>query len=482
MIKRYTHYFWVAFACICLLGCQQWDDRISIANDNLGKTLLAQIEQQSDLSTFRGLLVKSGYDKLIASSQNFTVFAPNNKALATLDMATLQDSTSLKMFVGNHIALQTYAVTQNSVDTRIQLINGKFVTLNKNKLGDLTIATPNAFAANGVLHVLDTYSQVLPNIWGFINDPKNNYAQNNIIGKLKYTAFNPLKAIVDSISATTGRPVYRPGTGFEQKNAFTDLVYNLEDESKQYTYFILTDNTLATEITKVLPFFKTSTTDSSYNLAAYNVVKDVAVQGYYTPDNLPATLQSKFGVTIPILKSAIINTIKLSNGIAYVLNKADFNVKEKIAPIVVQAESSSTFMQAVTSTTFAVMDKINPNTNENFRTILFAGHGVTNFWVRYRVPQVPAAKYKVYWVAFNDQSRANYTSSGVTPPATLTQRLAMGNVVNTTFPYITVTLNNYSEVLLGEYTTNNYGYLDVFLQGSGTTPIVLDYFKLVPVL
>ncbi|PWK18117.1 fasciclin domain-containing protein [Arcicella aurantiaca] len=481
MIKKYTYLLILVISCISL-SCERWDDRISLTDASLGRNLLEQISTQPDLSKFQELLVKSGYDKLISASQNYTVFAPSNKALEGFDITSLKDSASIRAFVGNHIALQAYSMPSTSTETNIKLLNGKYAKLNKGVFGESAIVTANVFVGNGVLHILDKYSPVLPSLWSYINSAKEEFAQNKLIANLAYYSFNPEKAIVDSISGTTGRPIYRPGSGFELKNQFTDAVYDLNDEAKQYTYFILNDPALTTEIAKVSPYFKTSTTDSTYTASAWNVVKDLAVEGYYTPDKLPDVLKSKFGVEIPLSKTAIVKTIKLSNGIAYIFNKVDFKLQDKIQSIVVEAETNPVLMQSIASATYAILEKKNPNTNLTTKHLLIAGHAVTNFWVRYRIPQVPAAKYKVYWVAVNDQSRTNYTSSGVTPPVTLTQRLAMGNVTNTTFANVTVTLNNFSEVLLGEYTTNKYGTLDIFLQGSGTTPIVLDYVRLVPVL
>jgi len=481
MIKKYTYFLLLVISCISL-SCEKWDDRISLTDAALGRNLLEQISSQPDLSKFQELLVKSGYDKLISASQNYTVFAPSNKALEGFDITSLKDSSSIRAFVGNHIALQSYPMPSTSTVTNVRLLNGKYIALTKGLLGESPISTANTFVGNGVLHVLDKYSPVLPSLWSYINSTKDEYVQNKLIANLAYYSFNASKAIIDSISGTTGRPIYRPGSGLELKNQFTDAVYDLSDESKQYTYFILNDQTLATEVAKVSPFFKTSTTDSTFTASAWNVVKDVAVEGYYAPDKLPDVLKSKFGVEIPLNKTAIVKIIKLSNGIAYVFNKMDFKVQDKIQPIVVEAEGNSTFMQSISSATYAILEKKNPTTNLTTKHLLIAGHAVTNFWVRYRVPQVPAAKYKVYWVAVNDQSRTNYTSSGVTPATTLVQRLAMGTVTNTTFANVTVTLNNFSEVLLGEYTTDRLGNLDIFLQGSGTTPIVLDYVRLVPVL
>lgn len=479
MIKKYAYLLIATIFGLSMLACQQWDEHITLSDDKLSRNLLEEISLQPTLSKFKDLLVSSGYDKIISSSKNYTVFAPTNTALEKLDMTTLKDTMALKAFVGNHIAVQSYSMPTTTEELRIRLLNDKYVSFTKGLVGEAPVVNANAYVANGVLHTIDKYAEVLPNLWSYVNSTKADYVQNKVLSGLTYLSFNPSKAIVDSISATTGQPVYRKGSGFEQKNQFSDLVFDLNDETKQYTYFILTDAAFSTEITKLTPYFKTSTTDSTYNASAWNVIKDVAVEGYYTLDKLPDVLQSKFGVSIPIVKSGIVKTIKLSNGVAYVISKIDFKPQDKLQPIVIQGETYNEQLQTIGSRTIVVRDKYNPLTKQNFKDLSIIAHAVTNFWVKYRVPQVPAAKYKVYWVALNDQTR-NHSSN--TLPITVNQKLAMGSLTSTSFAYITTKNDDYTEVLLGEFTTTGYRNLDIFLVANGTASMSLDYIKLVPVI
>ncbi|MFN8354914.1 MAG: fasciclin domain-containing protein [Spirosomataceae bacterium] len=460
---------------VSLLACKPWDDHLALSDDKLGRNLLEEISNQPNLSKFKDLLVSSGFDKIISSSKNYTVFAPTNTALEKLDLSTLKDSTALKAFVGNHIALQQYALSTE--EQRVRLLNDKYLSITKTAVGDAGVVSANSFVSNGVLHTIDKYNDVLPNLWTYVNNTKTDYVQNKVLANLTYLSFNAAKAIVDSISATTGQPVYRKGSGFEQKNQFSDLVYDLSDETKQFTYFVLADAAFASEITKLNPYFKTSTTDSTYNAASWNVIKDLAVEGYYNVDKLPESLTSKFGVTIPIVKSAIVKSIKLSNGILHVMSKVDFKVQEKIQPIVIQGETYNEQLQTVGSRVIVVRDRFNLVTNQNFKDLSIIAHGVSNFWVKYRVPQVPAMKYKVYWVALNDQTR-NHSSNSL--PITVNQKLAMGSLSSATFAYTAVANNNFSEVLLGEFTTTGYRTLDIYLVANGTNSMALDYIKLVP--
>jgi hypothetical protein len=93
---------------------------------------------------------------------------------------------------------------------------------------------------------------------------------------------------------------------------------------------------------------------------------------------------------------------------------------------------------------------------------------------------VPALKFKVYWVALHD----NINSS----TATFTQKLAVGTPLATTFPYITVALNDYNEIYIGEFTMPTYSpFLNIYLTAANTTTantnaIVCDYIRLEPVL
>lgn len=478
MKKQYS-FLLIVLLGVCIAACQKWDDRITVSNEALTRTLFSEIKAQPDLSKFSELLVKTGYDKLLGASKTYTVWAPTNKALESLDAATVSDTTALKLFVGNHIALQTYPMPASAQEVRIRMLNDKYLAFTTGRIGEATIAGSNKYVANGVLYTLDKPAVVVPNLMSFITTSKDTYVQNKVLSSLSYLVLNPDKAIVDSISSTTGRPVYRPGTGIEQKNKFTDLVYNLADESKQFTYILLTNDAFASEITKLSPYFKTSTADSTYNLASYQVVKDLAVEGLYTADKLPAVLKSKFGVDVPLDKAALVRTVTLSNGIAYVFSKSNVTVQSRLQPIVVQGENYQSQLQNVASTAIAIREKLNPITGQTFRDLSIIAHGVTGFWVRYRVPEVPNMKYKVYWVALNDQTR-NYRTNAL--PIVVNQRLAMGSLTSTTFANTAVPNDTYTEVLLGEYTTTSFGTLDMYLIANGTNSMALDYIKLVPVI
>lgn len=499
LINKKTMYFKTTLLCTLffaffLAGCKKWDDHTKLTNQDLNKNLSDEISQRSNLSKFYEYLKKTGLDKELSSSKTYTVWAPTNDALQTLDPTIANDSAKLRAFIGNHIALESFFKSGTSQPVRVAMLNGKRVTFSGSKFDDATVTEADKYVGNGVLHVIDKMAPVYLNAWELQDNTKTTYQQSAYILSLTRKVFDPTNAIIDSISSQTGLPVYHPGSDSVLKNSFNTDVYDLQDESKQYTYFILTDAALNSEIAKLTPYFKTSTTDSTRSLASYGVVRDLIVDGYYTIDQLPSLLTSKFGVKIPIDKSKIIETRKLSNGVAYVISGINFDVKDKIPTVIVQGENYRGFYDAAGNpvtprqnnvSAIFIRYRVNPNNGQQFTDMFAYGHGISGLNALYTT-KLSSLKYKVYWVAVNDTLRLN----GNVNPVTFTQKLAMGargaNLLPTVAPLTNnITPLNYNEVYLGDYVMPAYGNLNMFLTanastGNGTNSLNLDYIKLVP--
>ena len=491
---------------VSLVACKKWDEHNKVENQDLSKNLLEEISQRSNLSKFHEYLKKTGLDKELSSSKTYTVWAPVNDALQTLDPAVIADTARLRQFIANHISYQTFFTRNAQVPMRVPMLNGKQITFSSTKFDEATITEADKYVSNGVLQVIDKMAPVLPNAWELVNNTKTLFQQSAYILTLTRNVFDPTNAIIDSISSTTGQPIYRPGTDSVLRNVYNTEVYDLQNEAKQYTYFILDNAAYNAEITKLNPFYKTSTADSTKNLASFAVVKDLTVEGLYTEAQLPPSLTSKFGVTIPIDKSKIVETRRMSNGIAYVMSAINFVPKDKIPIVVVQGENYRGFFDvagnAVTPrqnnvSAIFIRSRITPPTalepNVPFTDMFAYGHGITSLNAQYRVQNLPSVKYKVYWVAPNDTL---VMSSTTIVTAAFTQRLAMGtrtatgaNLLPTVAPLppLNVKPLSYNPVYLGDYTQAAFGTLDMFLTNATATTgepggnrLNLDYIKLVP--
>ncbi len=461
-----------------LTGCSKVkDDRNEITDPALQKNLLELISEDSRLSSFKEYLVKTGYDKVLSSSKAITVFAPANSALASLDPAIVNDAVKLKKFIGNHIALKQYRTAELGIKTRIGMLNGKYCNMQQTKIEDAAIITADKYANNGMLQVIDKALPALDNCWEFLSNSSDApVKQKNFMLSLFRKVFDTSKAIFVGINPLTGEPIYQAGTDSVFTNLFLNRVQNLEKEEKQYTLFMLTDAAWDAEQTRFAPYFVTNTPDSNALVTGWNVIKDFAVDTVYQPNAIPDTITSKFGTRLPVERSAIVKTVKTSNGIIYIMNRMNVLPASKFKTITIQGEAYNAQSTNRRSNTY-FRDRYNTLTGFDFTDVLVLGHGVSLFHLRYDIPEVPSIKYKAYWVAVNDFQTATYS-----------QRLAIGVSTATTFPYTVVGLNNYNEVYIGEFTQTKYSpVLNVYLVGANSTtaavnPLVCDYIKLVPSL
>lgn len=468
----------VSMSVLLFYGCTKLtEEHNAVTDDSLKKTLTEVISSNSELSTFSKYLVQTGYDKVISSSKNYTVFAPVNSALATLDAAIINDPVKLKKFVGNHIALQLYSTRNITSLTRIIMLNGKYNNMQNSKIDEATITSADKYASNGLLQVVDKMLPALDNSWEFLTtNAAAPVKQKTFMLSLFRNVYDVSNAVIIGVNPATGDPIYQTGTDSIFTNLFWNKVYDLRDEKKQYTLFMLEDAAWDAEVVKYTPYFVTNTPDSNTLVTSWNVLKDFAIDTVYDPSSIPDTIVSKFGTKLPVNRSAIVKTIKTSNGIIYILNKADVQPASKFKPYLIEAENYNATSNNRRGNTY-FRDRYNSLTGKDYKDVLVFNHGVALFNIRYDITEVPSIKYKAYWVAVNDFQTAAFT-----------QKLGIGTATSTTFGYTSVAVNNPNEVYIGEFIMTQYRpVFNIYLTAANSTtaavnPLVCDYIKLVPSL
>jgi uncharacterized surface protein with fasciclin (FAS1) repeats len=468
--------FFLAAISLLTAGCKKMtDEHNAVIDPSLKKNLMDMIDENPDLSTFAGYLRQTGLDKELISSKSFTVFAPRNGQLVGVDQAILTDANRLKKFISNHIAGQVYLTTLINTPTRINMLSGKYNAMHTTTIEGATIITADKYASNGVLQIINNVLPALDNCWEFMsNNTLAPAKQSAFMQSLFRNVFDPTNAIVIGVNPLTGDPIYQAGTDSVYTNLFWNQVHDLRNEKKQYTYFMLADATWDLEVNKFSPYFQTSTTDSTLMTTRWNVVKDFAVDTLYNPSTIPDTILSKSGTKLGIDRTAIVRTIKTSNGIVYIMSKLDVQPLHKFKTYLIQAENYNSTSHDRRGNTY-FRDRFNTVTGSDFRDVLVLNHGVALFNVRYEISEMPKVKYKAYWVALNDFQAATFT-----------QKLGVGDPISTTFGYTTVAVNNFSEVYIGEFTNARYWpKYNMFLTAANSTtaavnPVVCDYIKLVP--
>src|SRR6188508_692001 len=99
-------YYLIAILWAFIIGgaCDDWDEHNQTTDEKLNENLLQLINKDPQLSTFSEYLTATGYDQVLTTSKTFTVWAPDNNALATLSPDIVNDVAQLTLFVGNHIS------------------------------------------------------------------------------------------------------------------------------------------------------------------------------------------------------------------------------------------------------------------------------------------------------------------------------------------------------------------------------------------
>ncbi|WP_443938985.1 fasciclin domain-containing protein [Pedobacter sp. MW01-1-1] len=478
MIKKHILYIALLGISTFLFSCKDtWQDHIEVTNVDNDTNLAQKIAAQSNLSVFNGYLQSTGYAKMLENSQNYTVWAPSNAALANLDQAIVNDPAKLKDFVGNHIASTTIAISTKPNDTlRVQLLNNKYATIIGSKFEEGTITSGSGqFVKNGVLHVLDQAVPTKLNVWDFMLTSTDAPLQTNYIKNLSIEVIDSANATIIGYNAS-GAPIFAPNPPKVTRNTYWVNVADLRNESNQYTFFMLQDPAFTAESNKLTSYYPS--VDPNFN-ASFYMTKDLTVKGVYTVNQLPDTLISVKGVKIPMNKATVVKSYRASNGIVHVVNALPFRLKDKVPVFKFEGELPLGF---TASRTVLYRNKLD-NLGIPFKDIEIYNHATSELGIYYFKSYTPVVKYKVY-------ARAISGLPGDSQVANFTQRYFFLNsttaLYNLTFTQTVVPLT-YTETYLGEYTQTMFGPLMVRLTSAASTSkdvntLILDYLRFEPVL
>lgn len=474
MKKNIQKTFLLLSMLIGLGACKNaMDEHLQVTNIDNTINLLEKIGEQTNLSKFNEFVKTTGYDKVLASSQSYTVWAPTNDALVSLDAAIIADPVKLKDFVANHIALTSIAASKGITDTiKANLLNGKYAMVIGANFEEAAIVGAGKFVKNGALFVIDKPVPTKQSVWDYMLNSTDAPLQTTYISNLSALVIDTPKATIIGYNST-GNPIFAPNPPMISRNSYWSTVADLRAENQQFTFFMLQNAGYNAETAKLTPYFSIAN--------QYTVVRDLSVRGLYTFDKLPDTLLSTRGVKIPITKANIIKSYRASNGIVYVVSALPFRLKDKVPVFKIQGESPFLFRTDKTGNTI-YRTKLD-NNGLQYKDIEIYNHTFAEFYAEYRYNQLPFVKYKVY-------ARAISGAAGDPQVVNFTQRYFIYNPITLVFDLFAtqlVTPLNYNEVYLGDYTPKDFGALQLRLTAANSNAInvntlILDYLKFEPIL
>ena len=254
MMKRYKIYSKVlglALAALTFVACaDKWDDHYDSKGEGMNDASLWQaINENNNLSNFASVVKACGYDKALASSQVFTVFAPTNDKFSEIDAKELiaaynaekgkvveDDNTVIKEFIQNHIAMYNHSIATTSNDSLV-LMNGKKTILSAKAFGDNAILSSNQHYSNGVLFTIQGKAKYFPTVFEYLRKD----ADLDSIASFFYNSrfyrkeFIPGRSVAGGIE--NGKTVYLDSV-FVQQNDLWDYLWAYTNEEDS-TYWMV---------------------------------------------------------------------------------------------------------------------------------------------------------------------------------------------------------------------------------------------------
>ncbi|WP_167618789.1 fasciclin domain-containing protein [Maribellus sediminis] len=387
---------------ILVTACtKEWDDHYDEGSFDLpDKTVTEYIKEQSDLSTFYGMLETAGYDDILNASQSYTVWAPKNEALSGLD---LSDTELVTRTVRNHIARSR--ITTSGVDNSfIRMLNNKYVNFAQEgsgyTFGEHNISNANQPAKNGLVHVVDGYAPYVFNLWEYIG-------QTDGLDSLREYIYGQSKVVFDAENSTEigtdeeGNVLY--DSVFIVSNPVLERLGNIDIEDSTYTA-IMPDNTAWDEAYSRIEGYYNFPEDAGgierqREVTRYTVIQDMFFRGRISQpenyDSLRSTYGNVFHNPAELFKG--LDYESLSNGLAYVTDQMPFeDTTSFFKEIRVEAEYG--FGRTNTGSNIYTRSSYGTEFTTSNNYYILVEPTSTAPRVEFSIPNTLSAKYNIYCV------------------------------------------------------------------------------------
>jgi len=282
-MKRNTKF--IIYALITIFGStfmlnscnNDWDDHYNKYDSTSDESLLDKLKDDSDLSTFLGLLEEVGYDTILTYNKAYTVFAPTNEALTSLSENILNNTDSLKLFLGNHICRYSYSSVDSKDDIRVKMLNGKYVEFHQfngnSYIGNSLLSLTDLSCSNGILHELSSYSSVKANIWSYLNGNSDYSNITDYLAQFDTLTFDELNSTAIGIN-TLGETVY--DSVYSNSNTYFDVIGEVNSEEYNYSFLGLTNNIYQNVYSDLAEYYNYPDEDTVYKYVSDMIVSHLS--------------------------------------------------------------------------------------------------------------------------------------------------------------------------------------------------------------
>jgi hypothetical protein len=439
--KKMRYLFAPVVLTLCFTGltsCSDKDEHYDVSGEVSGRiSLWEMISQQPEISTFASLLQRYSYDSILSGEDVYTVWAPQNDALADIDP---EDSLAVTRMIITHIARASHPATGSiSNSPEVYMLNAKKLQFLRTggdnyTLDGVALQSKNRAAKNGILHTLNGRVSFFPNIWQTLEEADFESIRNYLY------AFSKREFIPGSSTQIDynedGMIVY--DSIFDVRNEMWSVAKGakgigwLNNEDSIYTMILPTNQAWQETYDRYYPLFKPdpyyTNPDSIQHLnTQYSIVQDLVFRGAIAS---PAS----FGVNDSIVstRGAVIKNPsrifdgsvqkRTSNGWVYATSQLNYDKTDTyVKQILIEAEQATIWHkeiddQGILSRHTATSDTDNPKISKG--GYIYIRDSKTSTATQPSVSiEIPAGllatKYDI-WVAFLAPSDVNPSSTDTT--------------------------------------------------------------------
>ncbi|MCL5129804.1 fasciclin domain-containing protein [Algibacter sp. L4_22] len=374
------HNFIINFGRICAVlvilvafSCKDdtMDEHYGQEDKGLESSILETLSSDTNYSTFVELVKQAGFEELLNSSQAFTVWAPNNDALALVSSDVLNDPDALTELIGNHISRFSYGSTINESPLFVKMLNDKSIEFSnidgQVTFGDVDLLEKDILTSNGILHKLSSVLSVKPNIWGFLNDNETEFPTlMDYFSQYNETLFDEAKSVKTGTNSL-GQTVY--DSIFSSSNTQFKTIGDLSSEDDRFTFIGLTDDAYAGIYDTFKEYYQYPVEDSVKSNTDRTIFSNLTFPVLDLEDLNGSLIENTVGNSV-LLDGTGTSVESLSNGNVFVVNTLNYDAKNVMyKPIRYEVENNKR-REIGSLTDFSVVQKYQDVASGKFTNIV----------------------------------------------------------------------------------------------------------------
>lgn len=353
------------------------------------EVIYEKIQSIPELSIFAKMLDQSGY---FTKLDNKTIWAPNNTALAEID---LNDHALVRRLVENHISDGLYVQTPISMLIgKVTMINQKRMDLSKTDndyfLNGNKILTIGIGIQSGQINIIDGFLPYRPTLWEYLN-------QMGMADSMCMFLRSFNKKTYDTVAKDS----------VITNELLTNVAASLKIETMEYTVLIPDDRLWNETVNRLMQYYP-STTDTATIASRLNNVKRIILMNLFVQGR-KSTLMSDT-LILTTLGNELVNPSqlfgndtlisKLSNGNCLKISALNYlNTVQKEVRVEAEnpvnrtnANSSINVRNRVSLPDFSISN------NAYIRVFPLTTSSVQKVWAQYSIPNLLPGKYNIYVV------------------------------------------------------------------------------------